>query len=210
MSGLFTHRSKAPCPIRQRLCAILYSLETGFISRSTSASLPWNPGERPTVITSMSSPYSCSHPYNHPLPSLSSAGGHTVLQKPDVIKTIGTTVGKRRKDEQLSPKEEEKRRIRRERNNLAGARYRNRQRGLTEKLQAKMEKLEEIKWVLQKEIAKLQKEKDKLEFLLVAHGPVRKIMDAELTHPSSLVQHPTSATISLSRSLLTIFQCSRH
>uniref|UniRef100_A0A8C0GVA4 BZIP domain-containing protein n=1 Tax=Chelonoidis abingdonii TaxID=106734 RepID=A0A8C0GVA4_CHEAB len=65
---------------------------------------------------------------------------------------------------QLSPKEEEKRRIRRERNNLAGARYRNRQRGLTEKLQAKMEKLEEIKWVLQKEIAKLQKEKDKLEF----------------------------------------------
>ncbi|XP_048153907.1 fos-related antigen 2 isoform X2 [Corvus hawaiiensis] len=65
---------------------------------TTSQDLQWM--VQPTVITSMSSPYSRSHPYSHPLPPLSSVAGHTALQRPGVIKTIGTTVGRRRRDEQ--------------------------------------------------------------------------------------------------------------
>jgi len=105
------------------------------------------------------------------------------LPRPGVIKTIGTTVGRRRRDEQLSPEEEEKRRIRRERNKLAAAKCRNRRRELTEKLQAETEELEEEKSGLQKEIAELQKEKEKLEFMLVAHGPVCKISPEERRSP---------------------------
>ncbi|MEE6473608.1 hypothetical protein FKM82_010104 [Ascaphus truei] len=148
---------------------------------TTSQDLQWM--VQPTVITSMSSPYARSHPYNHQVPNLSSVPGHTALQRPGVIKTIGTTVGRRRRDEQLSPEEEEKRRVRRERNKLAAAKCRNRRRELTDKLQAETEKLEHEKSGLQKEIADLQKEKDKLEFMLVAHSPMCKI-------------HPDDRTIS--------------
>ncbi|XP_068827638.1 fos-related antigen 2 [Capricornis sumatraensis] len=147
---------------------------------TTSQDLQWM--VQPTVITSMSSPYPRSHPYS-PLPGLASVPGHMALPRPGVIKTIGTTVGRRRRDEQLSPEEEEKRRIRRERNKLAAAKCRNRRRELTEKLQAETEELEEEKSGLQKEIAELQKEKEKLEFMLVAHGPVCKISPEERRSP---------------------------
>ncbi|KAF6103420.1 FOS like 2, AP-1 transcription factor subunit [Phyllostomus discolor] len=147
---------------------------------TTSQDLQWM--VQPTVITSMSNPYTRSHPYS-PLPGLASVPGHMALPRPGVIKTIGTTVGRRRRDEQLSPEEEEKRRIRRERNKLAAAKCRNRRRELTEKLQAETEELEEEKSGLQKEIAELQKEKEKLEFMLVAHGPVCKISPEERRSP---------------------------
>nr|XP_055182939.1 fos-related antigen 2 isoform X1 [Nyctereutes procyonoides] len=149
---------------------------------TTSQDLQWM--VQPTVITSMSNPYPRSHPYS-PLPGLASVPGHMALPRPGVIKTIGTTVGRRRRDEQLSPEEEEKRRIRRERNKLAAAKCRNRRRELTEKLQAETEELEEEKSGLQKEIAELQKEKEKLEFMLVAHGPVCKISPEERRSPSA-------------------------
>ncbi|KAJ7340975.1 hypothetical protein JRQ81_004262 [Phrynocephalus forsythii] len=148
---------------------------------TTSQDLQWM--VQPTVITSMPSAYSRSHPYSHALPNLSSLTGHTALQRPGVIKTIGTTVGRRRRDEQLSPEEEEKRRIRRERNKLAAAKCRNRRRELTEKLQAETEELEEEKSVLQKEIAELEKEKEKLKFMLMAHGPMCKISPEERRTP---------------------------
>ncbi|XP_053568625.1 fos-related antigen 2 isoform X2 [Bombina bombina] len=140
---------------------------------TTNQDLQWM--VQPTVITSMSSPYTRSHPYSHQVPNLSSVTGHNALQRPGVIKTIGTTAGRRRRDEQLSPEEEEKRRVRRERNKLAAAKCRNRRRELTDKLQAETEKLEHEKSGLQKEIAELQKEKDKLEFMLVAHSSMCKI-----------------------------------
>ncbi|KAM6460845.1 fos-related antigen 2 isoform X2 [Python bivittatus] len=148
---------------------------------TTSQDLQWM--VQPTVITSMPSAYSRSHPYSHALPNLSSVTGHTALQRPGVIKTIGTTVGRRRRDEQLSPEEEEKRRIRRERNKLAAAKCRNRRRELTEKLQAETEELEEEKSVLQKEIAELEKEKEKLKFMLMAHSPMCKISPEEHRTP---------------------------
>jgi fos-like antigen 2 len=65
---------------------------------TTSQDLQWM--VQPTVITSMSNPYSRSHPYS-PLPGLASVPGHMALPRPGVIKTIGTTVGRRRRDEQV-------------------------------------------------------------------------------------------------------------
>ncbi|CAH2256118.1 fos-related antigen 2 [Pelobates cultripes] len=157
---------------------------------TTSQDLQWM--VQPTVITSMSNPYVRSHPYGHPVPSLSSVTGHTALPRPGVIKTIGTAAGRRRRDEQvnnwLSPEEEEKRRVRRERNKLAAAKCRNRRRELTDKLQAETEKLEQEKSGLQKEIAELQKEKDKLEFMLVAHSPMCKIQPDDRNSSSHTIR----------------------
>ncbi|XP_074872418.1 protein FosB isoform X5 [Carettochelys insculpta] len=76
---------------------------------------------------------------------------------------------------QLTPEEEEKRRVRRERNKLAAAKCRNRRRELTDRLQAETDQLEEEKAGLESEIAELRKEKDRLEFVLVAHKPSCKI-----------------------------------
>ncbi|MBN3313727.1 FOSL2 protein, partial [Atractosteus spatula] len=168
---------------------------------TTSQDLQWM--VQPTVITSMSSPYSRSHPYG--LPSSSGPGslGHTALARPGVIRSIGDTRGRRRRDEQLTPEEEEKRRVRRERNKLAAAKCRNRRRELTEQLQGETEKLEEEKAGLQKEIETLQKEKDKLEFMLVAHNPICKLPSEERHHggalqqctPLSLTLRPTSGPL---------------
>ena len=66
---------------------------------TTSQDLQWM--VQPTVITSMSNPYTRSHPYS-PLPGLASVPGHMALPRPGVIKTIGTTVGRRRRDEQVT------------------------------------------------------------------------------------------------------------
>lgn len=139
---------------------------------------------QPTVITSMSNPYSRPHPYGLSVSSGPSLLGHTALTRPGVIRSIGDARGRRKRDEQLTPEEEEKRRVRRERNKLAAAKCRNRRRELTEMLQGETEKLEEEKADLQKEIETLQKEKDKLEFMLVAHNPVCKLPPEE-RHQSS-------------------------
>ncbi|EDL02869.1 FBJ osteosarcoma oncogene, isoform CRA_a, partial [Mus musculus] len=57
-----------------------------------------------------------------------------------MVKTVSggraQSIGRRGKVEQLSPEEEEKRRIRRERNKMAAAKCRNRRRELTDTLQA--------------------------------------------------------------------------
>ncbi|KAL2099411.1 hypothetical protein ACEWY4_005891 [Coilia grayii] len=140
---------------------------------TTSQDLQWM--VQPTVITSMSNPYTRSHPYGLPVSSGPAILGHTALSRPGVIRSIGDARGRRKRDEQLTPEEEEKRRVRRERNKLAAAKCRNRRRELTEMLQGETEKLEEEKADLQKEIETLQKEKDKLEFMLVAHNPVCKL-----------------------------------
>ncbi|XP_021429277.1 fos-related antigen 2 isoform X1 [Oncorhynchus mykiss] len=140
---------------------------------TTSQDLQWM--VQPTVITSMSNPYSRSHPYSHHLSNSPGLLGHTALARPGVIRSVGDTRVRRRRDEQLTPEEEEKRRVRRERNKLAAAKCRNRRRELTEMLQGETEELEEEKSDLQKEIETLQKEKDKLEFMLVAHNPMCKL-----------------------------------
>ncbi|KAM6968859.1 LOW QUALITY PROTEIN: fos-related antigen 2 [Tautogolabrus adspersus] len=155
---------------------------------TTSQDLQWM--VQPTVITSMSNPYSRSHPYGHHLtngPGL--LGHHNSLARPGVIRSIGDARGRRKRDEQLTPEEEEKRRVRRERNKLAAAKCRNRRRELTDMLQGETEKLEEEKADLQKEIESLQKEKDKLEFMLVAHNPVCKLPIDERNQQPGHQQH---------------------
>ncbi|XP_077586718.1 fos-related antigen 2 [Stigmatopora nigra] len=142
---------------------------------TSSQDLQWM--VQPTVITSMSNPYSRSHPYGHHLSNGQGPAGHNPLARPGVIRSVGDARGRRKRDEQLTPEEEEKRRVRRERNKLAAAKCRNRRRELTEMLQGETEQLEEEKADLQKEIQILQKEKEKLEFMLVAHNPACKLPD---------------------------------
>lgn len=96
---------------------------------------------------------------------------------------------KRGRFEQITPEEEEKRRIRRERNKQAAAKCRNRRRELTDTLQAETDQLEDEKSSLQNDIANLLKEKERLEFILAAHQPICKI-------PSELDTHFSVASIS--------------
>ncbi|XP_054855430.1 protein FosB isoform X2 [Eublepharis macularius] len=101
---------------------------------------------------------------------------------------------RRTREETLTPEEEEKRRVRRERNKLAAAKCRNRRRELTDRLQAETDQLEEEKAELESEIAELQKERERLEFVLVAHKPSCKIPYEDIPELSG--QPSTSTEVS--------------
>ncbi|XP_030638810.1 proto-oncogene c-Fos [Chanos chanos] len=92
-----------------------------------------------------------------------------------------STVRRKCQKNQLSPEEEEKKRIRRERNKMAAAKCRNRRRELTNSLQAETDLLEEDQAALQAEISSLLKEREELELLLSAHKPHCK--NPELLNP---------------------------
>ncbi|XP_036978302.1 protein fosB isoform X2 [Acanthopagrus latus] len=133
-----------------------------------------------TGTTTMTQPVSLVDPYDMPGPSYSSGSGFT----PPSSETPGPAPGpirqsrtrsRRAREESLTPEEEEKRRVRRERNKLAAAKCRNRRRELTDRLQSETDILEEEKAELEAEISELQKEKERLEFVLVAHQPNCKI-----------------------------------
>uniref|UniRef100_A0A8C9QJB3 Protein c-Fos n=2 Tax=Spermophilus dauricus TaxID=99837 RepID=A0A8C9QJB3_SPEDA len=139
---------------------------------STSPDLQWL--VQPTLVSSVApSQTRAPHPYGVPTPS---TGAYS---RAGAAKTMtggrAQSIGRRGKVEQLSPEEEEKRRIRRERNKMAAAKCRNRRRELTDTLQAETDQLEDEKSALQTEIANLLKEKEKLEFILAAHRPACKI-----------------------------------
>ncbi|KAJ1072964.1 hypothetical protein K5549_015107 [Capra hircus] len=177
-------------------CAGLGEMPGSFVPTvtaiTTSQDLQWL--VQPTLISSMAqsqgqplaSQPPAVDPYDMPgtsysTPGLSgySSGGASGSGGPS---TSGTTSGpgpsrpararpRRPREETLTPEEEEKRRVRRERNKLAAAKCRNRRRELTDRLQAETDQLEEEKAELESEIAELQKEKERLEFVLVAHKP---------------------------------------
>ncbi|XP_018429844.1 PREDICTED: proto-oncogene c-Fos [Nanorana parkeri] len=132
---------------------------------STSADLQWL--VQPTLISSVAPSQARAHPY----------GAAPAYSRSGVLKGSGRghSQGRRGKVEQLSPEEEEKRKVRRERNKMAAAKCRNRRRELTDTLQAETDDLEDDKSSLQAEIAALLKEKEKLEFILAAHKPACKI-----------------------------------
>ncbi|KAJ2953186.1 hypothetical protein O0L34_g761 [Tuta absoluta] len=69
----------------------------------------------------------------------------------------------------VSPEEEERRKIRRERNKMAAARCRKRRLDHTNELQDETDKLEEKKQALQEEIRKLNQDKDQLTAILQTH-----------------------------------------
>ncbi|KAG8177054.1 hypothetical protein JTE90_024941 [Oedothorax gibbosus] len=88
----------------------------------------------------------------------------------------GRSGGRRpNKDEQLSPEEEERRRVRRERNKLAAARCRKRRMELTSNLMNETDGLEEKRQNLQNEIQILNCQKEELEFILEAHKATCKL-----------------------------------
>uniref|UniRef100_A0A8C4Y2F5 FOS like 1, AP-1 transcription factor subunit n=1 Tax=Gopherus evgoodei TaxID=1825980 RepID=A0A8C4Y2F5_9SAUR len=138
---------------------------------TSSQDLQWM--VRPTMLNACSSPSSfTAAPYPRPY------GPYPAGARPGVIRTIGPTPGiRRRHSEHMTPEEEERRRVRRERNKLAAAKCRNRRKELTDCLQMETDQLEEEKSGLQKEIAELQKQKERLELILEAHRPVCKVQD---------------------------------
>lgn len=66
---------------------------------TTSQDLQWM--VQPTVITSMSNPYSRSHPYSHHLTNGPGLLGHNTLARPGVIRSIGDARVRRKRDEQV-------------------------------------------------------------------------------------------------------------
>ncbi|XP_042342522.1 protein fosB isoform X2 [Plectropomus leopardus] len=148
-----------------------------------------------TGTTTMTQPVSLVDPYDMPGPSYSSGSAFT----PPSSDTPGPAPGpirqsrtrsRRTRDESLTPEEEEKRRVRRERNKLAAAKCRNRRRELTDRLQSETDILEEEKAELEAEISELQKEKERLEFVLVAHQPNCKIPYQDQSQHSSALLPP--------------------
>ncbi|NXN46487.1 FOS protein, partial [Rhinoptilus africanus] len=143
----------------QEFCTDLAVSSANFVPTvtaiSTSPDLQWL--VQPTLISSVAPSQSRGHPYGV------SAPAPAAYSRPPSLCP------------QLSPEEEEKRRIRRERNKMAAAKCRNRRRELTDTLQAETDQLEEEKSALQAEIANLLKEKEKLEFILAAHRPACKM-----------------------------------
>ncbi|KAH9375477.1 hypothetical protein HPB48_011499 [Haemaphysalis longicornis] len=97
----------------------------------------------------------------------------------------------------LSPEEEERRRIRRERNKLAAARCRKRRMDHTNSLLKETEGLEETRSSLQKEIAALRHEKENLEFILKAHEASCKAMSHIKAVPTTT--SAASAPVALSQ-----------
>ncbi|XP_013878317.1 protein FosB isoform X2 [Austrofundulus limnaeus] len=153
-----------------------------------------------TATTTMAQPVSLVDPYDMPGPSYSSGSGFT----PPSSETQGPVPGpirqsrprsRRARDESLTPEEEEKRRVRRERNKLAAAKCRNRRRELTDRLQSETDILEEEKAELEAEISELQKEKERLEFVLVAHQPNCKIPYQEQAQQGSVQLPPVQSQI---------------
>lgn len=82
-------------------------------------------------------------------------------------------VGGRRpiKEKGISPEEEERRQVRRERNKLAAARCRKRRMDHTNELLQETEGLEDKKMDIQSQIQQLQAQKEELELILAAHAP---------------------------------------
>ncbi|XP_029648530.1 fos-related antigen 2 [Octopus sinensis] len=85
----------------------------------------------------------------------------------------------------LCPEEEERRRIRRERNKIAAAKCRQRRVDHTNRLIQETVKLEEERSHLEDEIQTLKQQKDRLEFILQAHRPDCKA-DGKINQSSNL------------------------
>nr|XP_006632262.1 PREDICTED: proto-oncogene c-Fos-like isoform X1 [Lepisosteus oculatus] len=169
-AGSFSSASASPMNNRQEFCTEMDASASPFVPTvtaiSTTPDLQWM--VQPAVITSISPSQARTHPYK---------ARNSVQTTPRSTGNRGQTNGRKGKSEQLSPEEEEKKRIRRERNKMAAAKCRNRRRELTDTLQAETDKLEDDKAALQTEIANLLKEKEKLELILAAHKPVCKISE---------------------------------
>ncbi|XP_075042265.1 protein FosB isoform X1 [Mixophyes fleayi] len=156
----------------------------------------------PTLLSSMAhsqpTPGPSLDPYDLPGPSYASPSGSAYSQAQPAAtsgqeETRPTRArGKRTREETLTPEEEEKRRVRRERNKLAAAKCRNRRRELTDRLQGETDLLEEEKSSLEAEIDELRRQKEQLEFALLSHQSACKLSYEDPDLP------PTDPTASFS------------
>lgn len=164
---------------------------------STSPDLQW----MVQPLISSVAPSHRAHPYSSsPSPAYSRPAMRSAPSK-----AHNTT--KRGRMEQITPEEDEKKRIRRERNKHAAAKCRNRRRELTDTLQAETDQLEDEKSSLQNDIANLMKEKERLEFILAAHQPICKIpsdLDTDFSMVSIPPAHPHLSTAVSSQPQATI------
>ncbi|XP_054845790.1 fos-related antigen 1 [Eublepharis macularius] len=116
--------------------------------------------------------------------------------RPGVIRTTGPLfTPRRRHSDHLTPEEEERRRLRRERNKLAAAKCRNRRKELTDSLQAETDQLETEQSSLQKEIAELQKQKERLELVLETHRLACKIPEESSGDDSEGGSQPAASAL---------------
>lgn len=99
-------------------------------------------------------------------PRVNKMGAKIKEEKDDIMQSLMRN--------RLCPEEEERRRIRRERNKIAAAKCRQRRVDHTNRLIQETEKLEEERVTLQDEIHTLRQQKDQLEFILQAHRPLCK------------------------------------
>ncbi|XP_064195586.1 protein c-Fos-like isoform X1 [Anguilla rostrata] len=160
----FSGTSASPMESTQQECSEMDASESPFVPTvtaiSTTPDLQWM--VQPTMITSIAQ----SHK------ALSS-----VQATHKAVRGRGQSTVRKTKNEQLSPEEEERKKIRRERNKIAAAKCRNRRKELTDTLQTETDKLEEEKAALQADIASLLKERERLELILAAHKPACRIAD---------------------------------
>ncbi|XP_042300900.1 proto-oncogene c-Fos [Sceloporus undulatus] len=180
----------------QDFCTDLAASSANFVPTvtaiSTSPDLQWM--VQPTLISSVAPSQARPHPYGLQAPQ---AGPYS---RPGMLKAAGSrgqSIGRRGKMEQLTPEEEEKRRIRRERNKMAAAKCRNRRRELTDTLQAETDHLEEEKSALEAEIAQLLKEKEQLEFILAAHRPACKLPETLRFHQDLTLANAAASPLGL-------------
>ncbi|KAM4589374.1 protein FosB isoform 1-T1 [Fundulus diaphanus] len=183
-------RGEMPSSFVPTVTAITTSQDLQWMVQPTLISSQASGQSSSTGTTTMTQPVSLVDPYDMPGPSYSSGSCFTPPSSETPVPAPGPTRqsrprSRRARDESVSedgdvgvlltPEEEEKRRVRRERNKLAAAKCRNRRRELTDRLQSETDILEEEKAELEAEISELQKEKERLEFVLVAHQPNCKI-----------------------------------
>ncbi|KOB70862.1 Kayak isoform A [Operophtera brumata] len=108
----------------------------------------------------------------HVSPGPLSASGDSMSSSPGLPMPKRRNMGGRRPNkpsQDISPEEEDRRKVRRERNKMAAARCRKRRLDHTNELQDETDKLEEKKQSLQEEIRKLNSEGEQLRSVLESH-----------------------------------------
>ncbi|XP_017891369.1 transcription factor kayak isoform X2 [Ceratina calcarata] len=161
----------------------LRSIEQTFLElTSESASHSREAGFVPPLVEpSQPTPAQTQNTAAHPLVTIAGpVAANTTLvesQQTQPQQTTRRNMGGRRPTRTIgmTPEEEERRQIRRERNKMAAARCRKRRMDHTNALLEETEGLEQKKQSLQDEIQQLQQAKDELEFILEAHKAVCRL-----------------------------------
>merc|ERR1712098_297926 len=99
------------------------------------------------------------------------------------VNRVKVVNNRRKQDEDLMDPEEEKRRLRRDRNRLAAAKCRKRRLDQIETLQLEVDGWEKRNKKLEDEIAALRAEKDEMAFLLAAHKSSCKLQNNFVNQP---------------------------